>query len=466
MAIGPIDYTTDVLNPFQAATLGFNSGLQTVNNINAVKANQAEEERRKQAYLQQQVRNEDLYKFSLIPNKTADDYAGIISRYPDLAEPYQKAWGIMDAGQQQQTLSTASQVYAALRSQQPQIAKDLLNEQIQAYDNSGKKSEANQLKMVLGLIDKSPDAAASSIGMLMSSVNPDKFKDILSTLGDEQRSNELQPIAVSQAKANVAKTSAETQGQVIENRYKPQQIQTGINQTQSQTALNYASIQNMAEQRQLDRDKLETETSLKLQELNPSNVKLTDSAQKLVNDYMVASVASEQSANQQLDLANRIQSAGGGYGAFSRFGEWIKGQTGNQGAMTQLRNEYTRIRNSQAIKMLPPGPATDKDIELAMKGFPSETADSKTIASFLRGLAKMNQRDAAYQQMQAEWVNQVGNLGSAKRDVEVLGVKVPAGATFDVYATKNIGKALKYQANQAVDRQIATGTRSYMSAVK
>ncbi|MEX5742530.1 hypothetical protein AB6B32_18585 [Acinetobacter baumannii] len=466
MAIGPIDYTTDVLNPFQAATQGFNSGLQTVNNINALEAQRLEQQQRKLAILQQQVRKEDLYKFSLLPNKTAEDYANIISRYPDLAEPYQKAWGIMDSGQQQQTLSTASQVYAALHSQQPQIAKDILNEQIKAYDNSGKKSESNQLKMVLGLVDKSPDAAASSIGMLMSSVNPDKFKDILSTLGDEQRSNEKQPYELKQIAASTAKTTAETQGQNIENLYKPQQLQGAIDQTGSQIALNYSTINNMAEQRKLDRDKLETEAMLKLQEMDQTKSKLSDSAQKLVNDTMIASVASEQAANQQLDLANRIQSAGGGYGAFSRFGEWIKGQTGNQSAMTELRNEYTRIRNSQAIKMLPPGPATDKDIEMALKGFPSETADSKTIASFLRGMAKMNQRDAAYQQMQAEWINQVGNMGSTKRDVEVLGVKVPAGTTFNGYATKNIGKAMKTQSNQAVQRQIATGQRSYMSAVQ
>lgn len=210
MAFGPIDYTMDVANPFQAATQGFNSGLQTVNNINAVKANQLEEERKKQAFLQQQVRNEDLYKFSLIPNKTADDYAGIISRYPELAEPYQKAWNIMDSGQQQQTLNTASQVYAALHSNQKEVAKDIVREQIQAYDNSGKKSESNQMKMILGLIDKSPEAAASSVGMLMSSVSPDKFKDILSTLGGEQRANEMQPYQIKDIQAKTAQTQAQT----------------------------------------------------------------------------------------------------------------------------------------------------------------------------------------------------------------------------------------------------------------
>lgn len=464
--VSPIDYTIDVATPFQTAMQGWSMGTQD-------KLARADEARRQQMFdqqqeaikqqqLQQQLRNEALYNFSQIPNKTAEDYANIINRFPDLSEPYQKAWGMLNSERQQQTLSTASQIFAALGNNSPEVAKSIANEQIKAYENSGMKKEAFNMRNILNMIDKNPVAAQANLGMLMSSVAPDQFKNI----NDSLNNSAALPSQIAKTNAETGKITAETQGQVIENRYKPQQIQTGINQTQSQTALNYATIQDMADKRQLDRDKLETETSLKLQELNPSNIKLSDGAQKLVNDNMIASVASEQAASQQLDLANRIQAAGGGAGRFSSWNEKLKELTGNQDSLTNLRNEYTRIRNSQAIKMLPPGPATDKDIELAMKGFPPETADSKTIASFLRGMAKMNQRDAAYQQMQAEWVNQVGNLGSAKRDVEILGVKVPAGTTFSGYATKNIGKALKHQANQAVQRQIATGQRSYMSAVQ
>lgn len=128
--------------------------------------------------------------------------------------------------------------------------------------------------------------------------------------------------------------------------------------------------------------------------------------------------------------------------------------------------EYARIRNSEAIKSLPPGPATDRDIELALRGLPPETADSTTLTSFLRGYAKLNRMDSAYKQMQAEWVNQVGNMGSNKRDVEVLGIKVPAGTTFSNYASKNLNKALSTQKVQSAQRQISTGTASYLSAVQ
>lgn len=461
--VSPIDYTMDVLNPFQAATQGFNSGLQTANNLNAVKANQAEEERRKQAAIQQQVMNEDLYKFSNIPNKTAEDYANIIGRYPSLAEPYQKAWNMMDAERQKQTLGTASQVYAALSNGSSDVAKQILDEQIKGYDNSGMKQEAFHLRNISKLIDTNPQAAQSSIGMLMSSANPEQFKNVTDSLNSTQ----MQPYDIAKSQAETGKIRAETQGQNIENQYKPQQLQSGINQTQSQTALNYANIQNLSDRLRLDQDKLQTEAEFKFMELNPSNIKLSDGAQKLVNDNMVESVALEQLANKMDNLANRFEKesqAGGlytkGWAGFKRITGW---SNDDQNAMIR---EYSRLRNSEAIKSLPPGPATDRDIELALRGLPPETADSTTLTSFLRGYAKLNRMDSAYKQMQAEWVNQVGNMGSTKRDVEVLGVKIPAGTTFTSYATKNLNKALKKQADQAIDRQIATGQRSYMSAVQ
>lgn len=459
MAIGPIDYRLDVVDPFNQAMQGYQLGMQATATNAAIQAQKADEERKKQAFLQQQVRNEDLYKFSLIPNKTADDYAGIISRYPDLAEPYQKAWGILDSGQQQQTLNTASQVYAALRSQQPQIAKDILNEQIQAYDNSGKKSESNQLKMVLGLIDKSPEAAASSVGMLMSSVSPDKFKDILSTLGGEQRANEMQPYQIAESKAKTGLTNAQIQGQVINNQYAPAEKQWNIANVKSQ-------IEERAGRLRLDRDSLETNTQLKLEELGQSSAKLDPSVVKFINDSIVDSSSAQLLSNQQFDLANQFENKGGGAGRFSSWSERIKEFTGNQDAYTELRNSYARIKNSIAMKSLPPGSASDADVSLAMKGMPPETADAKTIASFLRGMAKMSQREAAYNQMRAEWANQNGNLGSSKKDISVLGVSVPSGTSFNKYYQTNLKRVLKEQENQNIQQQIATGQASYMSVVK
>lgn len=457
----PYNYMLDIPNPVDAVSQSMANGFNM-----AARVDQAQQQREQVELQRQQQAQMKVDLLELANNPSPENYTKVMTVYPQLSENLKRAYDTMDDGKKKTTLSVASQSYAALLNGQPETAKQVLNDAALAYENSGQKKDAGVIRGYAKLIDNNPTAARTSIGLMMAATDPDKFKDIYSTLGQEGRAEQMQPYEIAESQAKTGLVKAQTQGQTIENTYKPQQLQGSIDQAQSQIAVNYATIENMAERLGLDKDKLATETELKLQELNPSNIKLSDGAQKIVNDTMISSVASEQAANQQLDLANRIESAGGGFGAFSRFGEWIKGQTGNQSAMTELRNEYTRVRNSQAMKMLPPGPATDKDIELAMKGLPPETADSKTIASFLRGMAKMNQRDAAYQQMQAEWVNQVGGMGSTKRDVEVLGVKIPAGTTFQKFATGNLNKALKTQSNQAVQRQVATGQRSYMSVVQ
>lgn len=204
--VSPIDYTLDVVNPFQAAMQGFQSGQQIISNAEVVKAQKAAEARKQLEALQKQKMQSDLYDFSLMPNKTAEDYTTIINRYPSLAEPYQKSWGMLNAERQQQTLSTASQVYESLRNGAPDIAKSILDEQIKGYENSGMKKEAFNLKSISSMIDKNPQVAQANLGMLMASVNPEQFKNIT----DARNANEMQPYEIAQKQAQTNKTIAET----------------------------------------------------------------------------------------------------------------------------------------------------------------------------------------------------------------------------------------------------------------
>ncbi|WP_335956620.1 hypothetical protein [Acinetobacter bereziniae] len=204
--VSPIDYTLDVVNPFQAAMQGFQSGQQIISNAEVVKAQKAAEARKQLEAMQQQKMQSDLYDFSLMPNKTAEDYTTIINRYPSLAEPYQKSWGMLNAERQQQTLSTASQVYESLRNGAPDIAKSILDEQIKGYENSGMKKEAFNLKSISSMIDKNPQVAQANLGMLMASVDPEQFKNIT----DARNANEMQPYEIAQKQAQTNKTIAET----------------------------------------------------------------------------------------------------------------------------------------------------------------------------------------------------------------------------------------------------------------
>jgi len=107
---------------------------------------------------------------------------------------------------------------------------------------------------------------------------------------------------------------------------------------------------------------------------------------------------SEQ-ARQMDVLANDINSIDISGGLKSSLSETFKSILGSTEEVTALRQRFNAIRTSQATANLPPGSASDKDIQLALSGFPKENANAETIVSFLRGqkkLAKVNEKFAEF----------------------------------------------------------------------
>lgn len=136
------------------------------------------------------------------------------------------------------------------------------------------------------------------------------------------------------------------------------------------------------------------------------------------------------------DLANRIEGLGG-YGAAAKLSEFAKSTIGAENYETSLRQEYTRLRNTAGIKSLPPGPQTDKDIQMALSGFPKDTSDSKLIAQFLRGMAKMQNIDSAIENAKTDWLAQNnGTLTRAKSGFIAGDYAVKAGETFNDFSQR------------------------------
>lgn len=443
----PMNYMLDVQKPFDTALSGIQAGIALSNAMDQSAARQQELAQKQFALEQQKQMQADLGTLAAKQNPTAQDFAAITTRYPSLAEHFKNTWSMLNSDQQQARLGQATQVYAALNAGKPDIAKQLLDEQTTALRNSGNEKDAKTIETLAKLIEMSPETARTSTGLMLSSIlGPDKFATTFSTLAKL-------PSEVRQGEATATKTEYEARNTPqrldLENRYKATEIRNLDSQ-----------IGERAARLGLDRDKLQSEVELKLYELGQKGSTLDDGAKKIINESAVASVTADQAAGQMIDLATRLEKQGGGYGAFSSASEWFKQATGNQDALTQMRQEYTRLRNTQAIKMLPPGPATDKDIALAMKGFPPDNADSATMASFLRGMAKMNQYTAVTENAKSEWVNSVGHLGKPKTDIVIDGINVPAGSTFTDFAKSYMtAKADRLGAQQG---QQQVPNRSYM----
>ena len=165
----PINYIRDVQNPFNSVAGGMMQGLQIGTAI------QAQQEKQRQIELQQQMQR-DLGQLAMKPNPTAQDFAQITTKYPQLAEHFKNTWTMLNQDQQQSQLSNATQVYAALQAGKPEIAQKLLEDQATAYTNAGDEKNARINSTLAQLIQQSPETAKTSAGLFLSSVlGPDKF---------------------------------------------------------------------------------------------------------------------------------------------------------------------------------------------------------------------------------------------------------------------------------------------------
>lgn len=157
---GPINYSVDVQSPFEAALSGFKLGA-------AGAEVQAQAQAREQA-IKAQTELKTLFSN---PNATAEDYARASAMLPkDQADSVRKSFEMMSVSQQQNRLQQSGQVYAAMKSGQTDIAKNLLKEQADAFRNSGREQEAKATETYLQLIDMNPNGAQTTIGLMMATL--------------------------------------------------------------------------------------------------------------------------------------------------------------------------------------------------------------------------------------------------------------------------------------------------------
>lgn len=453
----PYNYNIDIATPFDTMLRGYQAG-STMRDMAeqrefkqqqmALAVQEAQQKQAAQASMQQ-----DLALLARNPNPTARDYTAVMTKYPQLSEHFKKSWDILSADQQQQKLQDVTKVYSALQNGSPQTAVDFLREQATALRNTGKEQEAKASEALARTVELQPGTARTMAGaQLAALMGADKFAAMQATMGGERRAEQVAPFEVQKRAAEATKLSAEALNS-------PQRLALENTLTAGQVRAIDAKIENDASRLALDRDKLQSEVQMKLHEMQQKGTTLTDDARKLVNESAQASVTAGQTAGKMEQLAEKLNAVQITGGVFARGSEAINRVFGGQDELTRLRNEYTRLRSTQVLKNLPPGPATDRDIEIASRGFPDETANKDTIVAFLRGMAKLNRIEGDMSNAKAEWANAVGHLGRAANDIEIDGVRVPARTTFAEFTNKYLER--KQEGYQAQEQVRAVQNRPY-----
>lgn len=409
MPIQPIDYSIDVQSPIEATV----QGLQLGKGIADLRAQQEAAELKRQ---QAQILRADLNALVSNPNATAADYGQMITKHPQLSEQLKRGWDVLDEGVKQSRLSQGSQVYAALQSNRPDIAIAKLKEQAEANRNSGDEQQAKALEDAARLVELNPDSAKTTVGlMLASTIGPEKFAETFGKLGAEQITMELHTGELKKQLLDQGKTEAETNKAIV-----------AAKKMEAEIAKTNAEAGKIAQESALKKAELEN--------VRVGDIDLSKNAEKLINESVSAAANLRSLSNQYEKLADSFD-ADISSGVPGRVSESVKKLYGSENRITRLRQEYKRLRNSQVLDNLPPGVASDKDIEIAMGAFPEDTANPVEIASFLRGVSKLQTYDAKLNDIKAEWVNDNGSLGRARREIIVGGTTYPRGANLsDVIA--------------------------------
>ena len=95
--------------------------------------------------------------------------------------------------------------------------------------------------------------------------------------------------------------------------------------------------------------------------------------------------------------------------------------TGTQGGEQIARANFNALRSSVVADKLPPGAASDKDVALALEGYPTSRYSAEQLSSFLRGQAKLAAIAAEREDARAAYMSKDGlDVGFSDKWAETL----------------------------------------------
>ena len=129
-----------------------------------------------------------------------------------------------------------------------------------------------------------------------------------------------------------------------------------------------------------------------------------------INESVNLSLEAQGAANKSIAMYDKyaeLEPVGGILGdVFGKF----KAAVGGQDAVSSLKTSFQGLVNVDIVNNLPPGVASDRDIELFSKGFPDSSWSSNEIKDWLKMYAKMKTAESVRHDMAASYMKKNGDL--------------------------------------------------------
>lgn len=200
-----------------------------------------------------------------------------------------------------------------------------------------------------------------------------------------------------------------------------------------------------AERLVLDKQKFAAEQEQALQKaqaLITEAPKLSVNMEKSIEKSTGDAAASRNAASSMSTLANTLETQKPRAGLFGNVENTYAQLTGQDNYLRDARIRFNQLANAQATKFLPPGPASDKDIEFARKGIPSDTDNPVVMARWLKGMAKLEENNANFNDFKSEWMSANGNPGQSNSDRNILGMDVKKGESMSSAAKRYLASQM------------------------
>lgn len=410
----PIDYSSGGLKALQG---GLQSGIGL-----------REAGMRQQLFDQQQEQQKKQQEFGTAL-KTAWDsgdqksMVNLIASNPEQLQTIQGLMGFQDQQKRQAIGGVATQLMAALDSGGPQAAAGVIQNNAEVLQRMGQDPAA-----LLQQLQDGPDALRKGAESLMLlTMSPEQVVEHKRKLDDQQIQRD--------------RMSVQMRGQDIQLRGQNMSASTAAQRLAFDQGKFGIQMQQAAE---------------KADELKASAPKLSVNMEKALDSAVGDAATSRSSAASMEELASRWETDKPTSGIFgSAQSTWNK-MTGSDTGLRDLRIRTSQFLNSQALKYLPPGPATDRDVELAREGVPTNMDDPKLVSNWLRAQARNEKRDAAFNDFRAEWISAQGNPGQAKTAANISGLDVKKGESFASAAKRY----MKQSEGQIVGSEQGAGAQS------
>ena len=184
----------------------------------------------------------------------------------------------------------------------------------------------------------------------------------------------------------------------------------------------------------------------KAQQLISEAPKLSVNMEKGIETAVNNATASSNSANSMSALAQQFRAEKPTTGLFGNAQNMFAKLTGSDTTLRDLRIRQNALVNSQVLKFLPPGPATDKDVEIVRQGAPTDMDNPETVARWLDAMSNLERRSAQFNDFKAEWMSANGNPGQSRNGGQILGMDIQKG--------ESLGSAVKrYMAQNPIEQQ-------------